>query len=167
MDAGPDCPATGAGAEKPLAAVVIHVLAEQSSLDRASEAPGYLSGFGAVPAPLLRELAGTAKLKPYRCRRRSPSRGIGPRPRWPSSSRCRDLTCRFPGCDAPAEVCEIDHTIPYPLGPTHPSNLKLLCVFHHLLKTFYTGRAAGPTDSCPTARGFGRAYSLKTRQWPL
>ena len=34
--------------------------------------------------------------------------------------RCRDLTCRFPGCDAPAQVCDIDHTIPHPLGPTHP-----------------------------------------------
>ena len=27
----------------------------------------------------------------------------------------------------------------YPVGPTHPSNLKLLCRFHHLLKTFHTG----------------------------
>jgi hypothetical protein len=36
-------------------------------------------------------------------------------------------------------VCDIDHTIPYPAGPTHPSNLKLLCRFHHLLKTFYAG----------------------------
>jgi len=25
------------------------------------------------------------------------------------------------------------------VGPTHPSNLKLLCIFHHLLKTFYSG----------------------------
>ncbi|MBX5486709.1 MAG: HNH endonuclease [Mycolicibacterium hassiacum] len=38
-----------------------------------------------------------------------------------------------------AAHCQIDHTIPYPIGPTHPSNLKLLCVFHHLLKTFWTG----------------------------
>jgi hypothetical protein len=36
-------------------------------------------------------------------------------------------------------VCQIDHTIPYPMGPTHPSNLKLLCVFHHLHKTFWVG----------------------------
>ena len=42
-------------------------------------------------------------------------------------------------------MCEIDHTIAYPLGPTHPSNLKLLCVFHHLLKTFYIG-AGGWAD---------------------
>jgi len=51
----------------------------------------------------------------------------------------RDLTCRFPGCDCPAEFADIDHTVPYPVGPTHPSNLKMLCRKHHLLKTFYTG----------------------------
>jgi hypothetical protein len=53
--------------------------------------------------------------------------------------RCRDMTCRFPGCDAPAEHCDIDHTVAYPAGPTHPSNLKSLCRKHHLIKTFYTG----------------------------
>ena len=40
-------------------------------------------------------------------------------------------------CDRPAEASDIDHTIPYPAGPTHPSNLKALCRFHHLLKTFH------------------------------
>jgi hypothetical protein len=53
--------------------------------------------------------------------------------------RCRDLTCRFPGCDKPAEVCDLDHTVPFPMGPTHASNLKLLCRYHHLLKTFWGG----------------------------
>jgi hypothetical protein len=53
--------------------------------------------------------------------------------------RCRDLTCRFPGCDRPAERCDVDHTVPYPGGPTHPSNLKCLCRLHHLVKTFDTG----------------------------
>ena len=53
--------------------------------------------------------------------------------------RCRDLTCRFPGCDKPAQFCDLDHTVPYPVGPTHPSNLKCLCRFHHLLKTFWSG----------------------------
>ncbi len=52
-----------------------------------------------------------------------------------------DLCCRFPGCDKPAEVCDIDHTIPYRLGgPTHPSNLSLKCRAHHLLKTFWSGQ---------------------------
>jgi hypothetical protein len=53
--------------------------------------------------------------------------------------RWRDLTCRFPGCDAPAQRCDIDHTAPYPSGPTHPSNTKLYCRAHHLLKTFCAG----------------------------
>jgi hypothetical protein len=47
--------------------------------------------------------------------------------------RCRDLTCRWPGCDQPAVACDIDHTVPYPAGPTHPSNNKLYCRIHHLL----------------------------------
>jgi hypothetical protein len=52
----------------------------------------------------------------------------------------RDLTCRFPNCDVPAEFCDIDHTIPYAAdGLTHPSNLKCECRKHHLLKTFWTG----------------------------
>ena len=53
--------------------------------------------------------------------------------------RCRDLTCRFPGCDKPAYQCDLDHTMPHPLGPTHASNLKCLCRVHHLLKTFWVG----------------------------
>jgi hypothetical protein len=41
--------------------------------------------------------------------------------------RFRDFTCRFPGCQEPAEFCDIDHTIPYLVGVTHPSNVKCLC----------------------------------------
>jgi hypothetical protein len=37
-------------------------------------------------------------------------------------------------------LCDIDHTVPWQLGgPTHPSNLALLCRAHHLLKTFWSG----------------------------
>jgi hypothetical protein len=54
--------------------------------------------------------------------------------------RCHDLTCCWPYCDNPATQCDLDHTVPYPIGPTHASNLKCLCRFHHLLKTFKSGR---------------------------
>ncbi|WP_197373459.1 HNH endonuclease signature motif containing protein [Mycolicibacterium baixiangningiae] len=59
-----------------------------------------------------------------------------PEPRYiPSTAlqdfvRCRDLTCRFPGCDKPAYLTDIDHTVPYPAGPTSASNLKCLCRKH-------------------------------------
>jgi hypothetical protein len=54
--------------------------------------------------------------------------------------RARDLCCRFPGCEVPAEFCDIDHSIPWALGGvTHPSNIHLKCRAHHLLKTFWCG----------------------------
>jgi len=88
---------------------------------------------------MLREMAATAQLTPVPLPAPACEPGYRPSAALARFVRCRDLTCRFPGCDAPAQVCDIDHTIPHPLGPTHPSNLKLLCRFHHLLKTFYTG----------------------------
>ncbi|MGH3643491.1 MAG: DUF222 domain-containing protein, partial [Mycobacterium sp.] len=53
--------------------------------------------------------------------------------------RSRDMTCRFPGCKEPATNCDLDHTIPWPYGPTCASNLKCACRRHHLLKTFWAG----------------------------
>jgi hypothetical protein len=51
------------------------------------------------------------------------------------------MTCRWPGCDRPAEFCDLDHAIAYALGgPTHPSNLRCLCRKHHLIKTFHGWR---------------------------
>jgi len=146
----PDCPA-GGGEKKPLGEVVLHVLAEQAAVDGESSNPGYLPGFGAVPAPLLRELvdSGQAKLKPLDipppdCEPRyRPSTALAEFVRW------RDLTCRWPGCDEPAARCQIDHTVPYPLGPTHPSNNKLYCPHHHLLKTFYVGEGGWSERQLP------------------
>jgi len=62
-----------------------------------------------------------------------------PEPRYRPSKkltdfvRCRDMTCRFPGCKAPATNCDVDHSIPWPCGPTAASNLKCLCRRHHRL----------------------------------
>ncbi|KQY05954.1 hypothetical protein ASD37_16430 [Mycobacterium sp. Root135] len=70
-----------------------------------------------------------------------------PEPRYRPSKkladfvRCRDMTCRFPGCKVPATHTDVDHTIPWPYGPTAASNLKCLCRRHHLLKTFWGGQS--------------------------
>ena len=98
-------------------------------------------GGATLPAPLLAELiTGGAAVKPVRHPGDSPPEpGYRPSAQLQRFIRCRDLTCRFPSCDRPAEFCDIDHTVPYPLGLTHPSNLKCLCRKHHLLKTFWSG----------------------------
>jgi hypothetical protein len=104
--------------------------------------PALVLGRGMLPAPLLAaKVASTAKLVPIRHPGDAP-----PEPRYIPSAvlatfiRCRDMTCRFPGCDEPAFDCDLDHTIAYPHGPTHASNLKCLCRKHHLLKTFWGWR---------------------------
>jgi uncharacterized protein DUF222 len=130
----PDC---AAAQRQPGTNVVIHVVAEQTAVGGNSQAPAYLSGFGPVPSPALRDLAGTAKIKALPIPQDCAEASYRPSVALAEFIRFRDLTCRFPGCDQPAEVCDIDHTVPFPIGPTHPSNLKLLCRYHHLLKTFY------------------------------
>ena len=57
-----DCAA--AAERKALGDAVIHVLAEQATLCGTSNHPGYLPGFGILPAESVRELATTAQLKP-------------------------------------------------------------------------------------------------------
>lgn len=80
-----------------------------------------------------------------------------PEPRYrPSTAlddyiRARDLTCRFPGCDRPAHHTDIDHSVPYPYGPTCASNLACLCRAHHLLKTFWTGEKGWRVRQFPDA----------------
>lgn len=101
----------------------------------------HLLGGGTLPASMVAELIrGGAKVSPVRFPADAPPEpGYRPSAQLQRFIRCRDMTCRFPGCDRPAEFADIDHTIPYPLGPTHPSNLKCLCRKHHLLKTFWPG----------------------------
>jgi hypothetical protein len=85
-------------------------------------------------------ICGGAKVRPVQHPGEAPSEtGYRPSAELERFIRCRDMTCRFPGCDRPAEFADIDHTVPYPTGPTHASNLKCLCRKHHLLKTFWTG----------------------------
>jgi hypothetical protein len=129
-----DCPAVSE--RKAVRDAVIHVLAEQATLDGSSGKPGYLPGFGILPAESVRELAKSATLKPVALPTGEPDPGYRPSAKTLEFIRWRDLTCRWPGCDRPVDKCDVDHTVPYPFGPTHPSNNKPYCRTHHLLKTF-------------------------------
>jgi hypothetical protein len=132
-----------AGARPAASPVVIHVIAEQATLDGRGDAPAWEVGAdGLITPELITELAHSAKLIPLIHPADAP-----PEPNYvPSAAlaafvRCRDLTCRWPGCDQPAVNCDVDHTIPYAQGgPTHAANLKCYCRTHHLVKTFWGWR---------------------------
>ena len=106
----------------------------------AAAAPAVMLGGPVLPAPIAAQAAMHATIKQLIHPGQAPPE---PRYRPPKKLaefvRCRDLHCRFPGCTKPATVAELDHTIPYPYGPTSASNLKCLCREHRLLKTFWTG----------------------------
>ncbi len=119
--------------------VVIHVLAERATVDGTGDDPGYLPGFGILPAESVRELATGATIKPVAAPGSEPEKGYRPSSALADFVRWRDLTCRWPGCDAPVADCDLDHTMPWPFGATHASDLKAYCRTHHIVKTFYTG----------------------------
>ena len=118
-----NCPAATGPVPSP---VVIHVVADEASLEGSAPTPGSLIGSEAlIPAELIAEFARSAKLRPLihpgGCtagKRYMPSQALA------DFVRCRDLTCRFPGCDQPATRCDLDHTIPYADGgpPTPPTS---------------------------------------------
>lgn len=133
----PDC---AAGKKPPAGPVQIHVIAEQATMDGTGSEPGSMVAADAViPAELVEQLAKSTKPVPLVHPADSPPEsGYAPSKALANFVRCRDLTCRFPGCDKPASDCDIDHTIPFADGgPTHASNLKCYCRIHHLVKTFW------------------------------
>ncbi len=162
------CPAV---ADKPVktgpGGVEIQVIAESATVAGTCDKPGLLPGYGAIPAARVRELAKRAKLRPVAI----PTDLAAEPQHRPSAAmarfiRCRDLGCRWPNCNVPAQVCDIDHTIPYPLGPTHASNCKLYCRHHHLLKTFYCGVGGWSERQLPDGTLIlispsGRTYTTK------
>ena len=82
-----------------------------------------IAGGGVIPAPLLAELrAMGATIQPVL----NPIDltavpGYRPSTAQQRFVRTRDLTCCFPGCNRPAEYCDLDHTIPYGAQRVDPS----------------------------------------------
>jgi len=116
--------------------VVIHVIADQAATAQlASE----VCADGLIGPELVAELAAAARLVPLvHPRDAAPEPGYVPSSRLADFVRCRDMTCRWPGCDHPAFDCDVDHTVPFADGGlTHASNLKCYCRTHHLVKTFW------------------------------
>lgn len=124
-------------------AVRIDVTVPLTTLTGAGDTPGELAGHGPIDAHQARELA-FAPDATWRRLVTDPLSGtvldVGTTRYRPPAGldrfvRLRDQTCRWPGCSTPARRCDLDHTVPYPDGPTNEDNLVALCRSHHRLKT--------------------------------
>jgi hypothetical protein len=119
----------------------IHVTVPYSTLIGLDEHPGELTGYGPIPAPIARRIAAEGT---WRRLLTDPATGAlldyGRSTYQPPADLrdhviARDRTCILPVCGQPAHRCQLDHTTPYPHGPTTATNLGPPCGPHHDLKT--------------------------------
>ncbi len=124
--------------------MTVGVVVSVESLIGASDTPAELwDRNGMVPAEVARELAGEPQTLFFRLLtnpeghlldvtelRRFPSDKLG------FAGRARSGSCVFPTCERPASLCDLDHHIPVPTGPTTAANLGPLCRPHHNARTF-------------------------------
>ncbi|MGB3481456.1 MAG: DUF222 domain-containing protein [Mycobacterium sp.] len=102
--------------------------------------PGIIPGFGTVPAAeIAARIAAGAKKRHLKPPGIAPEHSYRPSVGLDEWVKARDLTCRWPNCDRPAQFCDYDHTTPWPAGATHASGGKMVCRQHHLGKTFWPG----------------------------
>lgn len=139
--ADPVVASDGVRARRPRVDTVVTVTIPIDSLAGLTDSPGVINGFGAIPAADARRLAaGDARWRHVlACRTSGAVLDVGTLSYRPPAAldrhvRLRDGTCRFPGCSVPAEECDLDHLVPFPLGPTSAENLHALCRRHHGLK---------------------------------
>ncbi|MGH3614552.1 MAG: DUF222 domain-containing protein [Pseudonocardia sp.] len=119
---------------------LVQVLMPYDTLTGADDQPCELVGYGPIPAELAREIAADAVWKRLVT---DPLSGAlldyGRATYHPPAAladfvRARDVYCRAPMCRRRAANCELDHTVPYPEGPTSEDNLWAGCVHDHQLK---------------------------------
>ena len=155
--------ATGRPELRPL----VHVTVAATTLAGADNKPGTLDRYGPIPAAFARAIAsdptgvwkrlvtdpvdGTLvehSRKTYR-----------PPAALDDFIRARDGQCRFPGCQRSAQRADLDHTIPWPKGPTTAGNLGALCRHHHRLKHHTTWRLTQANGRFCWTSPTGRRYT--------
>jgi hypothetical protein len=131
--------------------VEIGVLVPYLTLLGLADTAGELDGFGPIPASVARRLAAggtwrriltdpaTRRVLDYGKTRYRPPQDLI------DQVIARDRTCRGIGCDRPARSCQIDHTIPFPDGPTAESNTGPFCDRQHMFKTHGRWQVSQPT----------------------
>jgi Domain of unknown function DUF222. len=163
----------GAGGEPDGLRPLVHVTVPASTLAGTDNKPGMLDGYGPIGAAFARKIAadptGTWKrlvtdpidgslVEHTRHTYRPPAA-------LDDFVRARDHTCRFPGCQHSAQHTDLDHTIPWPKGPTTAGNLGALCRHHHRLKHHTTWRLTQTNRRFCWTSPTGRRYTTEPARY--
>ena len=82
--------------------------------------------------------------------------------------RARAQLCTTPACNAQALSCDLDHTVPYPDGPTDQCNLNPKCRRHHRTKQAPGWNVTQPTpDTSTWTTPSGRTHSTRATAYDL
>ena len=80
----------------------------------------------------------------------------------------RNQTCTAPACNAQAQHCDLDHTVPYPDGPTDECNLNPKCRRHHRTKQAPGWKVAQPAPGTATwTTPSGRTHTTRPTTYDL
>jgi hypothetical protein len=79
--------------------------------------------------------------------------------------RAVDGVCRAPGCQVPADRGDLDHVSPWPIGPTHVTNLQSLSRGCHNLKTAGAWTVDRDAEAMRWTTLAGREYVTYPRNW--
>jgi len=151
--------------------VSVNVTIDLPTLLGLKENPGQLAGYGALPAQIMRALAGEGKWRRFIT---DPSTGTlldyGRDSYQPPQDLvdyliARDRTCRFPGCRQSAARADIDHAEAWEDGgETSAANLGALCRRHHRMKTHGGWKLTSNEDgSCSWESPDGHHYFVPAR----
>ncbi|MDP9393085.1 MAG: HNH endonuclease, partial [Actinomycetota bacterium] len=115
----------------------LHVTVGADTLLGVTDAPGWLAGYGPIPAEMARRIATdatwrrvltdpvTGAMLDYATATHDPGAVLA------GHVVTRDQTRVTPVCTRPAAGCDLDHTVRYPDGPTDETNLGPLCRHDH------------------------------------
>ena len=151
--------------------VSVNVTIDLPTLLGLKENPGQLTGYGVLPAQIMRALAGEGKWRRFIT---DPNTGTlldyGRDSYQPPQDLvdyliARDRTCRFPGCRQSAARADIDHAEAWEDGgETSAANLGALCRRHHRMKTHGGWKLTSNEDgSCNWESPDGHRYFVPAR----
>ncbi|MFG1925126.1 DUF222 domain-containing protein [Cryptosporangium sp. NPDC048952] len=146
----------------------IALTAPLSTVLATSNTPGDLTGYGPVPATIVRELAGDGHWEKWITDTGGVITDLGrstyrPTARLAALIRATYPTCMFPGCSMPSYRCDLDHNIRHiDGGHTSTQNLLPLCRRHHRAKDEAGWEVAhdAATGTCTWTSPAGHTYTV-------